>query len=45
LDSNGTQLAMTDEEVVRLFLDIAAGLLSRDDVERLLRPNVLKRMT
>ena len=31
---------MTDEEIVRLFLDIAAGLLSRDEVERLLRARI-----
>jgi len=43
LESNGTQLAMTDKEIVRLFLDIAAGLLSREEVERLLRPKIAKR--
>jgi death on curing protein len=40
LESNGSQLAMTDEEIVRLFLDIAAGLLSRDEVERLFRARI-----
>ncbi|HEY0430422.1 MAG TPA: type II toxin-antitoxin system death-on-curing family toxin [Pyrinomonadaceae bacterium] len=40
LESNGSQLAITDEEMVRLFLDIAAGLLSRDEVERFLRPKI-----
>ena len=40
LESNGSRLAMTDEEVVRLFLDVAAGLLSRDEVERLLRAKI-----
>lgn len=40
LESNGSQLAMTDEEIVRLFLDIAAGLLSRDEVERLFRAKI-----
>ena len=40
LESNGSQLAMTDEEIVRLFLDIAAGLLSRDEVERLFRMRI-----
>ncbi len=40
LESNGSRLAMTDEEIVRLFLDIAAGLLSRDEVERLLRARI-----
>jgi death-on-curing protein len=43
LESNGSQLAMTDEEIVRLFLDIAAGLLSRDEVERLLRARIVVR--
>jgi death on curing protein len=27
LEGNGTQLTMTDKEIVRLFMDIAAGLL------------------
>lgn len=40
LESNGSQLRMTDEEIVRLFLDIAAGLLSRDSVERLFRARI-----
>ena len=40
LESNGSRLAMTDEEIVRLFLDIAAGLLSRDEVERLFRTRI-----
>lgn len=40
LESNGSQLAMTDAEIVRLFLDIAAGLLSRDEVERLFRARI-----
>jgi len=31
---------MTDKEIVRLFLDIAAGLLNREDVEQLLRPKI-----
>jgi len=31
---------MTDEEIVRLFLDIASGVLSRDRVEQLLREKV-----
>jgi death-on-curing protein len=37
LESNGRQLAMTDGDIVQLFLDIAAGRLSRDEVERLFR--------
>jgi death on curing protein len=40
LESNGTQLAMTDKEIVALFLDIAAGLLSRDEVEQLIRTKI-----
>lgn len=40
LESNGSQLAMTDAELVRLFLDIAAGLLRRDEVERLFRARI-----
>jgi death-on-curing protein len=42
LESNETQLTMTDKEVVRLFLDIAEGLLSREEVERLLRTKIAK---
>jgi len=40
LESNGSRLAMTDEEIVRLFVDIAAGLLGRDEVERLFRERI-----
>ena len=40
LESNGAQLTMTDKEIVLLFLDIAAGLLEREEVERLLRPKI-----
>jgi death-on-curing protein len=40
LESNGSELLMTNEEIVRLFLDIAAGILSRDEVERLLRARI-----
>jgi len=43
LETNGHQLALSDREIVRLFLDIAAGLLSRDEVEQLLRPKISKR--
>lgn len=43
LESNNAQLAMTNDEVVRLFVDTAAGLFSRDDVERLLRERVAVR--
>ena len=40
LVSNECELLMDDDEVVRLFLDIAAGILTRDEVEELLRRNV-----
>ena len=42
LESNGSKLTMTDNEIVRLFLDIAAGLLSRDEIDQLLRPKIAK---
>lgn len=35
LEINGARLTATNEQIVRLFLDIAAGNLSRDEVERL----------
>jgi death on curing protein len=40
LESNGTELPMNDDEVVKLFLDIAAGKLTRDKVEELLRGSI-----
>lgn len=40
LESNRSQLAMTDKEIVQLFVEIAAGLLTRDEVERLLRTKI-----
>ncbi len=40
LECNGRELMMNDDEVVRLFLNIAAGILTRDDVEELLRRNI-----
>ena len=43
LETNGVRLMMTNEEVVQLFLEIASGVLSRDDVERWLRGKVRKR--
>lgn len=33
LRMNGAKLNATNEEIIKLFLDIAAGELSRDDVE------------
>ena len=43
LETNGGQLMMTNEEVVQLFLDIASGVLNRDEAERWLRGKVRKR--
>lgn len=34
IEINGARLNTTNEQIVRLFLDIAAGNLSRDEVER-----------
>jgi death-on-curing protein len=42
LECNGSDLIMNDDEVVRLFLNIAAGILTRDNVEELLRRNTRK---
>jgi death-on-curing protein len=42
LESNGIQLEMTDKEIVRLFVDVAAGLLSRDAVEQFLRERIIE---
>jgi death-on-curing protein len=42
LEINGIQLTLNDANIVSLFLDIAAGNLNRDDVERLLRENTKK---
>jgi len=40
LETNGVRLIMTDDEIVRLFLEIASGMLRRDQVEQLLREKV-----
>jgi death on curing protein len=40
LETNGSQLNMTNDEIVQLFLDIASGLLTRDQVEQKLREAV-----
>jgi death-on-curing protein len=40
LMSNGGELLMDDDDVVGLFVDIAAGILTRDDVEELLRGKI-----
>ena len=42
IESNGSELMMNDDEVVRLFLDIAAGIMTRDAVEELLRRKIRK---
>ena len=42
IESNGSELMMNDDEVVRLFVDIAAGIMTRHDVEELLRRNISK---
>ena len=42
LVSNDYELLMDDDEVVKLFLDIAAGILTRDDVELSLRRKIRK---
>ncbi len=41
--SNGCELLMDDDEVAGLFLNIAAGVLTRDEVEELLRRNVAEK--
>ncbi len=40
LEVNDARLEMTNEEVVELFLNIAAGQLTRDDVEKVFREHV-----
>lgn len=40
LETNGSRLAMTDEEIVQLFLNIGSGVLSRDQIEQLLRERI-----
>lgn len=40
LEVNGAHLEMTNDEIVELFLNIAAGRLSRDEVEKVFRLNV-----
>ena len=37
LESNGSELTMTNNDIVQLFLNIAAGHLTREDVEKKLR--------
>jgi len=40
LETNGFELAMTNEELVDLFLAIAASNLTRDEVEQRIREKV-----
>lgn len=40
LEINGARLSMTNEQIIKLFLDIAAGNLSRNAVEELFRQHV-----
>ncbi len=40
LEVNGAHLEMTNEQIVELFLNIAAGRLNRDEVDKVLRLNV-----
>lgn len=42
LRTNGGELTMTDKEVVQLFLDVAAGVLTRDEVDNFLRAKVTR---
>ena len=42
LETNGGQLMMTNEEVVQLFLDIASGVLSREEVEQFFMTKVVE---
>ncbi len=40
LESNGNQLTMSDDELVTLFLQIASGVMTRDEVERSIRQHI-----
>jgi len=41
LELNGAELQTTDEEIVAVFLAIAAGEVSRPDVEQWFAPRVV----
>jgi death-on-curing protein len=43
LEINGLCLNLSNDEIVSLFLSIAAGELSRDDVDQIFRGSVLRR--
>ena len=40
LETNGFQLIMTNDEIVQLFLQIASGVVSRNQIEHILREKV-----
>jgi death-on-curing protein len=40
LEINGARMSMTNEQIIKLFLDIAAGILSCDEVEQLFQQHV-----
>ena len=40
LETNGVQLIMTNDEIVQLFLQIASGAVSRNQIEHILREKV-----
>ena len=44
LETNGLELTMTNDEIVRLFLAIASGTLSREQVEQRLRDRLRQRI-
>jgi death-on-curing protein len=42
LETNGFELTLSNDEIVQLFLQIASGDLSRDQIEEILRQRVSK---
>ena len=40
LETNGVQLIMTNDEIAELFLQIASGTVSRNQIEQILREKV-----
>src|ERR1051325_4984343 len=43
LESNGSELMMTNDQIVQIFMNIAAGRLTREDVEKRLRSTTRSR--
>ena len=43
LESNGSELMMTNDQIVQIFTNIAAGRLTREDVEKQLRSTTRSR--